>query len=67
MTPPPASTPIELPEGIVALGPDACSAVEALVLAAERRQEAEVQAALEHGLRVVPRPLRGITRRVLVG
>lgn len=59
--------PLELPAGIVALGPDAAAAVAALVVDAERRQAAEVEAALVEGLRVIPRPLRGIARKVLVG
>lgn len=59
--------PIELPPGIVALGPEACEAVARLVADAERAQAREVGAALHEGLRVVPRPLRGIARKVLVG
>lgn len=66
---PPADRPgpLELPPGIVALGPDACREVSALVLAAERAQSAEVEHALQEGLRAVPRPLRGLARKVLVG
>lgn len=55
------------PPGIAALGPEATAAVERLVADAERRQDAEVGAALADGLRAVPRPLRGIARKVLVG
>ncbi|MDO9408047.1 hypothetical protein [Patulibacter sp.] len=67
--PPPADrhAPLDLPPGVVALGPEACSAVAALVADAERAQSAEVGAALQEGLRVVPRPLRGIARKVLTG
>jgi hypothetical protein len=59
--------PLELPDGIAALGPEAREAVAAMVTAAERRQAREVEAALHEGLRVLPRPLRGIARKVLVG
>lgn len=68
MTPPSSRPgPLELPDGIVALGPDAEATVAALVVAAERRQAAEVETALVEGLRVIPRPLRGVARKVLVG
>lgn len=59
--------PLELPAGIAAMGPEAREAVAAMVAAAERRQAQEVEAALHEGLRVVPRPLRGLARKVLVG
>jgi len=59
--------PLVLPAGIRALGPEAEAAVQRLVEDAERRQEHEAAQALEHSLRIVPRPLRGVVRRVLLG
>ncbi|CAB4917355.1 unannotated protein [freshwater metagenome] len=67
MPPSARPAPLQLPPGVTALGPEACAAVAALVSDAERAQSAEVDAALQEGLRVVPRPLRGIARRVLTG
>jgi hypothetical protein len=68
MTPPPAAaSPFRPPAGITALGPDVADRVRELVAAAERRQDAEVEAALQDGLRTIPRPLRGVARKVLVG
>lgn len=62
-----ARQPFVPPPGIAALGPEASATVQRLVADAERRQSDEVGAALADGLRVVPRPLRGIARKVLVG
>ena len=67
MTSPSAASPIDLPAGITALGPDTCAEVQRLVAAAERTQDAEVLTALDQGLKAVPRPLRGIAKRILVG
>jgi hypothetical protein len=62
-----APDPLDQPPGIAALGPEARDAVAALIAGAERAQAAELETALQEGLRAVPRPLRGIARRVLVG
>lgn len=59
--------PLALPDAIVALGPDVAQDVQRLVAQAERRQDAELVAALEKGLAAVPWPLRGLARKVLVG
>lgn len=68
MTPPPAdASPFVPPPGITELGPEVAARVAELVAAAERGQDAEVEVALQEGLRAVPRPLRGIARKVLVG
>ncbi len=56
-----------IPDGIRALGPDVTERVQRLVLDAERRQEAEAAAAVETALGIVPWPLRGIVKRVLLG
>jgi hypothetical protein len=47
--------------------PDAAARLEALVRAAEARQEAEAAAAADEALRLVPRPVRGLVRKVLLG
>ncbi|WP_354697717.1 hypothetical protein DSM112329_03356 [Paraconexibacter sp. AEG42_29] len=57
----------ELPAGITALGPDTVARVRALVAAAEQRQAEEADAALDTALGIVPRPLRGVVRKVLLG
>jgi hypothetical protein len=56
---------LEIPPGISALGPEAVGLVERLVAAAEERQDAELRGSLEKSLRMVPRPVRGVVRRVL--
>lgn len=56
-----------LPDAILALGPDTVATVEAMVAAAEERQLAEADAALDTALKIVPRPARGIVRKVLLG
>ena len=56
-----------IPEGIRALGPEATARITALVAAAEERQAAEADAALDTALKIVPRPVRGIVRKVLLG
>jgi hypothetical protein len=57
----------ELPPGIVALGPEAVERIDALVRDAHERQRRELAGALEHTLTIVPRPLRGLVRKVLTG
>jgi hypothetical protein len=59
--------PPQIPAGITALGPDVTARVQALVADAETRQVAEADAALDSALRIVPRPLRGVVRKVLLG
>ena len=56
-----------LPAGITALGPEITARVEALVRDAEQRQAEEAEHALDRAMRIVPRPLRGIVRKVLLG
>ena len=53
------------PPEITALGPDAVARLETLVRGAEQRQLNELAAALEHALRIVPRPVRPIIRKVV--
>jgi hypothetical protein len=59
--------PLAVPEGIAALGPDVPARVQSLVRDAEARQERELAEALDTSLRIVPRPLRGLVRKVLLG
>ena len=56
---------IELPPGVKALGPEAEARVQELARDAQRRQAEELQRALEHTLRIVPKPLRNVVRKVL--
>ncbi|MEJ7891422.1 MAG: hypothetical protein WKF94_02130 [Solirubrobacteraceae bacterium] len=56
---------MELPEGVAALGPDAQARVRALVADAQRRQSEELSSALEQTLRIVPKPLRGVVRKLV--
>ena len=58
---------IEIPAGIQALGPDAVERLQALLVRAEQQQAAEAEAALQTALKIVPRPVRGIVRKVLIG
>lgn len=60
-----ARTPIKVPPGIVALGPDVEERLDGLVAAARARQAAELERALDDTLRIVPRPLRGLVRKVV--
>ncbi|UTI66774.1 hypothetical protein NBH00_11330 [Paraconexibacter antarcticus] len=59
--------PIDLPSGIRALGPDAVARLQTLVGQAEQRQADEAEAALQTALQLVPWPVRGIVRKVLLG
>jgi hypothetical protein len=52
---------------IKALEPRAAERLERLVAEAERRQDRELAAALKRTLRLVPWPLRGVARKVLLG
>jgi len=58
---------IELPAGVRAMGPDVVADVERLIREAERRQDRELQEALTRTLRIVPWPLRGVAKKVLLG
>lgn len=58
---------IDVPAGIQALGPEAVARVQRLVREAEARQEAEAAAALDTALDIVPWPVRGVVRKVLIG
>jgi hypothetical protein len=49
------------------LDPEAAARLEQLVTEAERRQDRELAAALKRTLRLVPWPLRGLARKVLLG
>ncbi len=57
----------EIPPAIRDLELTVAAEVEALVAEAEHRQDAELLAALEAALGAVPRPLRGVVRKVLIG
>lgn len=59
------SGPFTAPAAIRELGPEATERLEALVAAAEERQVRESEQALETALRIVPRPLRGVVKKVL--
>ena len=57
----------EIPPGIARLGPDVTQRLEQLIGDAHARQRAELGEALNRTLRIVPRPLRGIAKKVLTG
>ncbi len=57
----------DLPAGITALGPDVTARVQQLVRDAERRQVQEADRALDKALGLVPRLLRPLVKKVLVG
>lgn len=59
--------PMAVPDGITALDPAVADRVMALVTAAEQRQVAEADHAVDHALAIVPRPLRGLVRKSLLG
>jgi hypothetical protein len=56
---------VDPPEEIIALGPEAVAELEALVAAAERRQVKDLTDALDGALRIVPKPLRPVIRKVV--
>ncbi len=58
---------MQLPPGIQALGPEAVARLQTLVEQAERRQADEAEAALQTALQLVPWPVRGVVRKVLLG
>lgn len=53
------------PPEITALGPAALETLDELVAGAERRQRAELAGALDHALRLVPRPLRPVIKKIV--
>lgn len=55
------------PREVAALAPDALRDLSTAVRQARERQADELLAALETGLKLAPRPLRGVLRKVLVG
>jgi hypothetical protein len=57
----------EIPDGIAALGPDVTERLEQMIREAHARQRAELGDALDRTLRIVPRPLRGVAKKVLTG
>lgn len=61
----PGADPVAVPPGVAALGPDVEQRLEGLVAAARRRQSAELARALDDTLRIVPRPLRLVVRRIV--
>lgn len=60
-----ARTLIEVPPGVATLAPDVQERLAGLVDAARARQSRELKRALDDTLRIVPRPLRGLVRKVL--
>jgi hypothetical protein len=60
-----ARTERTLPGGIAALGPDVGQRIDKLVVRAARREDEALAEALSATLRIVPRPLRGVARKVL--
>jgi hypothetical protein len=58
---------VPIPEGLAALGPDVEAKLRRLVADAERRDDRELVEALDSAMKLVPRPLRGVARKVLLG
>ena len=56
---------VRIPKGLAKLGPGVKDEIATLVKEAERRQDRELNDALKAALRGVPRPLRGVVRKVL--
>lgn len=56
---------VPVPDGIAALGDDVVATVQALVHDAERAQARELREALDRTLSIVPRPLRGVVKKVV--
>lgn len=55
------------PKDVAALPADAIRDLSTAIRAARERQADELRAALDTGLTVAPRPIRGVLRKVLVG
>ena len=60
-----AGPPLVLPDAIAALGDDVAARVHELVHAAEQDQIREGDRATDEALRMVPRPLRPVIRKVV--
>lgn len=56
---------MQLPPGVKALGPEAEAKLDKLVADARARQQQELAGALEETLKIVPKPLRGVVRKVV--
>lgn len=56
---------VAIPKGLLALGPDVGPALRQMIAEAERAQDRELREALAATLKAVPRPLRGVVRKVL--
>lgn len=56
---------IDVPDGVAGLGEDAVTRVKDLVRDAEVRQARELRRSLDDTLRIVPRPLRGLVRKIV--
>ena len=55
---------VVVPKGIASLGPDVEERIAALVSEARAEQSRELARALDDTLRIVPRPLRGVVRKI---
>ncbi len=55
------------PREVAALPPDALRDLSTAVREARERQADELLSALDKGLKLAPRPLRGVLQKVLVG
>ena len=55
------------PREVAALPPDALRDLSTAFREARERQADELLAALDKGLKLAPRPVRGVLRKVLVG
>jgi hypothetical protein len=60
-----SGTSFEVPTSVAKLGPSVVSDVEKLVKRAERREVREGVEATESALKIVPRPLRPVIRKVV--
>ena len=55
----------EPPASVSELEPAVVAKLSDAIMAEHRRQEAAIEQAIDDALRIVPRPLRGIVRRIL--
>lgn len=55
------------PPSLEASDPCTLSHLAEAITAAQRQQEASLTAAIDHALRLIPRPLRGAVRKVIYG
>lgn len=56
---------VVIPPGITSLGAGVVGELEELLETARGRDDHELEVALDHALRVIPAPLRGVARKVL--